>query len=46
MIEPMIRLSEEHLFPSIEISANNLKSTVPQTQHHIPSVKHLFGDHA
>ena len=40
-IELMIHLSEEYLIPNIDASANNLKSTVLQTQHHIWLVTHL-----
>jgi len=39
-IEPTIHLSEEHSFIDIDASVNNLKSTVLQTQYHIPSAKH------
>jgi len=34
--------AEEHSIPNIDVSANNLKSTVSQTRYHISSVKHLY----
>jgi len=40
-IQLMIHLSEEHPIPNIDVSAENLKSTVSQIQHHIQSVKYL-----
>jgi len=33
--------TEEHSISNIDVSANNLKSTVPQAQRHISLVKHL-----
>jgi len=32
---------EEHSIPNIDVLANNLKSAVPQIQHHISSADHL-----
>jgi len=33
--------AEEHLIPNIDVSANNLKSAVPQIQHYISLADHL-----